>query len=79
MTVLSMVTARKNTHCRAFDSSQSQSSPKMPDTSPYSDATPAARPIDIGLIIKPGMSVKDVSTAVTVLSRGEKYKLLLKF
>ena len=42
----------------------------------YNDAT--ARPIEIGLIIKPGMSVKDVSTAVTVLSRGERYELLFK-
>ena len=34
--------------------------------------------LDIGLIIRSGMSAKEVSTAVTALSRGEKYRLLFK-
>ena len=36
------------------------------------------RPFDVGLTIKIGMSVKEVSTAVSALSGGEKYKLLFR-
>ena len=43
-----------------------------------SDTQSTARPIDIGLVIKPGMSVKEVSTTVAALTRGEKYELLFK-
>ena len=37
-----------------------------------------ARPLDLGLIIKTGMSVKEVSTSVAALSRGEVYDLLTR-
>ena len=36
------------------------------------------RPLDLGRIIKDGMSMKDISTAVTALSTGEKYDLLFR-
>ena len=37
-----------------------------------------SHPLDIGLIIRTGMSVKEVSTTVAALSRGKKYELLFR-
>ena len=52
-------------------------SPRLVDSEDIeSDTQSTARPFDIGLVTKPGMPVKEVSTAVEVLTRSEKYELL---
>ena len=36
------------------------------------------RSLDIGIIVKPGMTIEKVSIAVAALSRGEKYEFLFR-